>query len=303
MLRTILVPLDGSALSEQALPVAARLAHAAGAALHIAHVHTFATANPITVEGMPVIDDELRSLAADHERAYLERVAAPLAAARLAPLTALLEGPVAPTLAAHARAIDADLIVLTSHGHSGFTHLWLGSVAETLVRGSGVPLLLLRPDASGAAGPFRRILAPLDGSATAEEILPHAAGLAALEGAELCLMRVIDTLPVPEIMPFAEHYRMGEALIAEARAQAEAALERAAERLRAGGASVSTLVTEGAQPTRAILEVCASRSVDLLALATHGRGGLRRAFLGGTADKLLRGAALPALIYRPPEPE
>jgi nucleotide-binding universal stress UspA family protein len=78
MFRNILVPLDGSPLSEQALPVAARLARAANATLHLVHVHTPATLNPIVIEGLPVIDDDLRSLAAEHEAAYLARLAAQL---------------------------------------------------------------------------------------------------------------------------------------------------------------------------------------------------------------------------------
>lgn len=300
MLRTILVPLDGSALGEQALPLAARLARAAGAALHLVHVHTSATLHPIVIDGMPVIDDELHSLAADHERAYLERLAAPLAAEGLTPQIARLEGSVAPTLATHAHAIGADLIVLTSHGRSGFDHLWLGSVAERLVRCARVPLLLIRPAPQAPGGPFRRILLPLDGSAAAEAILPHAAALAAVEGAELHLLRVIDPLPVPELLPFAERYRMDEARVAEARGQAAAALDQIARRLRGAGAAVTIEVAEGAQPARVILDVCQARGIDLLAFTSHGRGGLIEAFTGSTADKLLRAAPLPVLVYRPP---
>jgi nucleotide-binding universal stress UspA family protein len=237
MFRAILVPLDGSAMAEQALPVAARLARATDSALHLVHVHVAANPDPIAVEGLPVVDDELRSLAAEHERVYLERVAAPLAEGEFIPVTMRLSSsvaqPVAQALASYARDIRAGLIVMTTHGRSGFAHLWLGSVAESLARHSGTPLLLLRPGEDGVVPdrPFRRVLVPLDGSPLAEEILPHARALAEVDGGELELLRIVDTLPVPESMPFHERFRLEASSVAAERAAAEEYLAELAGRL------------------------------------------------------------------------
>jgi nucleotide-binding universal stress UspA family protein len=74
MYRSILVPLDGSTLSEYALPIACDIARRFGAALRLMHVHMPATPDPIYVEGLPVIDGDIQSLDTDHERAYLERI-------------------------------------------------------------------------------------------------------------------------------------------------------------------------------------------------------------------------------------
>src|ERR671924_671750 len=74
MYRSILVPLDGSPLSEYALPTACDIARRSGAILRLVHVHMPATPNPIYVEGLPVIDERMQSLDRDHERVYLERI-------------------------------------------------------------------------------------------------------------------------------------------------------------------------------------------------------------------------------------
>jgi nucleotide-binding universal stress UspA family protein len=74
MYRSILAPVDGSPLSEYALPTACDIARRSGATLRLAHVHRSATPDLIYVEGVPVIDERLQSLGQDHERAYLERV-------------------------------------------------------------------------------------------------------------------------------------------------------------------------------------------------------------------------------------
>src|SRR5512138_2571716 len=74
MYRSILVPLDGSPLSEYALPMACDIARRSGALLRLVHVHVLYTPAPIYVEGMPVIDEQMHSLGKAHERAYLEGI-------------------------------------------------------------------------------------------------------------------------------------------------------------------------------------------------------------------------------------
>ncbi len=306
MPRVILVPLDGSPAAERAIGLAARIARASEATLNLVHVHTPATLDPISIAGMPVIDAEMRSLAADHERAYLSLVAAQVAGPDLAPVIARLEGPVIPTLVAHARAIHADLIILTTHGRGGFAQFWLGSVADALVRNAVAPLLLLRPKTPVAAfesEPFRRIMVLLDGSPRAESVLPHVQDLAAREDAEVILLQVVDTLPAPNAMPYADIYRLDQTTIGKARAAAHEYLEARAEPLRMAGLTVHTQVNQNDEPWRAILSAAEANTVDLIAMATRGLGGMTKVFLGSTADKILRGSTLPVLLIRPPEPQ
>lgn len=299
MFRVILTPLDGSRIAEQALPVATRLARAVGAALHLVHVHSEAAHDPILIEGLPVIDEHLRSLADEHERVYLERLAASVAGEGLQPTVARLSGPVVKTLLSYARDNGVDLLVLTTHGRSGFDRLWLGSVAEGLARHTHVPLLLLRPFGEGTTPSvqFRRVLAPLDGSPPAEEVLTPASALAGIDGGALIVLRIIETQPFPFAVPLPERFRPNEATLAREEAAATAYLQRIAARLAPTPTQTITLRAE--QPARAIIDAAQHLNVDLVAITTHGRSAARSVSISSVADKVLRGIGTPLLIVRP----
>ncbi len=290
MFRTILVPLDGSPVGEQALAAAARLARAVHATVHLVHVHYPNSLTPIVIETLPIIDAELQSLATQHEQFYLEQIAAAPVMQGIHTVTTLLEGEIAETLAAHAQAIQANLIVMTTHGWSGFEHFWLGSVAESLLRMTHTPLWLMRPGepAQRAAQPLRRILVPLDGSTLSEQVLPHAQALASLDGARLILTRVM-----------ARRRRSDEASDAEQKQQIEAYLQEIASRLEAQGVPADIAVGAAEQPARALLTLSRELQVDAIALATRGQGGWQRMMVGSTADKIIRASPIPVLAVRP----
>jgi nucleotide-binding universal stress UspA family protein len=300
----IVVPLDGSELAERAVPVAAELARRARAEVRLVHVHVPLAAEPIYVEGLPVIDEHMRSLRREHEQAYLDRALERLAGG-IAASAAILEGPVAEAVASYARNQGAALIVMTTHGRGAFERAWLGSVAEELTRVSPVPLLLIRPGAEAVTGAFGRILVPLDGSPLAEAVLEHAVRLARLEArAELILLEVVQpltaavwvadpALAAPLAAP--EMVRRGEE-------EARKYLDAVAHRLEAEGVRVHARVEVAANVALAILEAARREQADLVALATHGRTGLVRLALGSIADKVLRGSPTPVLLFRPPKP-
>jgi nucleotide-binding universal stress UspA family protein len=299
---TILVPLDGSPTSEQALVTAARLAQHGQVALHLAHAHSPFTTAPITIEGLPVIDNQLRSRAADHELTYLRRAAASVSTA-VEPIVARLEGPVAFALSSYCQDIGADLLVLTTHGRSGFTQLWLGSVAEALLRSLSVPMLLLRPAPTPVPSlPFRHILVPLDGSALAEQILPHAVALASHDGAELTLLRVVEGQSASD-SGRSTLYRPHEMSVAGQRDTADLYLGRLAAELLAAGHPAHTVVVAAEHPARAIIVAAEERGADLIAMATRGRSGFARTLLGSVADKVIRAGTLPVLALRPSPPD
>ncbi len=288
MIRVILVPLDGSPSGEQALAAAARLARTQGATVHLVHVHYPNALNPIVIETLPVIDAELRSLAAEHERVYLEQIAAAPVLQGIATICARLEGPVAETLANYAQTIHADLIVMTTHGWSGFEHFWLGSVAESLLRLTHVPLWLMRTgeSAARAAQPLQQILVPLDGSPLSERVLPKARALAAIDGARLILARVVAR-------------RTEQARSDDELREAEAYLQRHAASLSAEGIAADVAVSIAGQPARALLDLSRELQVDAIALATRGQSGWQRMFVGSTADKLIRASPIPVLAVWP----
>jgi nucleotide-binding universal stress UspA family protein len=304
MYRNLLVPLDGSTFGEHALPFACSIAQTSGAVMHLAHVHVLN--DPIYIEGMPVIDTELHSLAREHERAYLERIRDDLRSTReLAVTCANLDsdGSVAGTLAHYAEANKIDLAVMTTHGRGGLARAWLGSVADALVRCSHVPLLLLRPGdgAPDLAQPpqLKRILVPLDGSALSEQILDSALELGEQAQAEYILLRAVEPFVITGYAPMAQASRLDVKLTQEQLAEAQRYLDHVADRLRAAGhrTQTRTLLTEQVAVT--ILDEARRQNTDLIAMTTHGRSGLARLLLGSVTDKVLRGATLQLLIMRP----
>jgi nucleotide-binding universal stress UspA family protein len=312
MYRSILVPLDGSPLSEYALPVACAIARRSGAALRLVHVHMRATSNPIYVEGLPVIDEHMQSLNTVHERVYLERIRDRIIAEQDRNVTIAIRDPVsdvgrdvtvADALAADAAATNTDLVVMTTHGRGGLARFWLGSVADTLVHLSSVPVLSLRP--AEPVPPidhppvFRHILIPLDGSALAEQILEPALALGDLTRAAYTLLHVVEPFVLPGYAPLAQHTHLDTQLTQAALAKGQRYLDDLAQHLRTDGRQVHTRALLAAQPAAEILDTAQAQSADLIALATHGRSGLARLLLGSVADKVRRGADMPVLLYRP----
>ncbi len=141
------------------------------------------------------------------------------------------------------------------------------------------------------------ILVPLDGSPLAERALPYADALARATGASLTLMTAIEhdqdgmLARLPALRERLEH---------GARDQAAQYLERSAALLRAWGRTVSTLIT-GGRPAEEILDAAERLDAALIAMATHGRGGLQRWLVGSVADKVMRLSPRPTLLVRPAE--
>jgi nucleotide-binding universal stress UspA family protein len=309
MITSIMVPLDGSALSEQALPLASRIASSAHATVHLVQVHapsyTIETAD-LRPGAVPTIDTTLDHEIRAGERSYLAAFQRRLSDEHgIKATTALLDGPIVEALRRHAAAISADLVVMTTHGRGAVSRFWLGSVADGLVRQSHAPVLLERPHAPPAHRPapsqMQHILIPLDGSALAESIIEPAVTLGAPLGACYTLLHVLDPLLLVGAAPLL--YTAVPDVERERERELSAAryLDGVAARLRERGLNVTTRVVLSPSPAPAILEQAHEAGVDLIALATHGRSGLARVMLGSAADKVVRGAEMPVLVYRPAE--
>jgi nucleotide-binding universal stress UspA family protein len=295
MYHAIMVPLDGSSFGEHALPYAISIARHTGAQLHLAHVYDIPPP-----ESGDSVDAELRA----YEQAYVEGFVPRVQPHCQGPITTIqLDGPTAVELHDYAMAITADLVIMTTHGRGALSRLWLGSVADKLVRQLPMPVLLVRPHEPAPdfahVPTFKHILIPLDGSALAEQILPHALALGRLAQAEFTLLQAI----APVIGAYStELYGAGwsDQVLEQVRTNARAYLDGIAAPLRAKSLHVRTVVAD-TFPMTAILDYARAHAVDLIALATHGRSGVARWLLGGVADKVLRSAELPVLLYRPQE--
>jgi nucleotide-binding universal stress UspA family protein len=299
--RSILVPLDGSPFAEQAVPLASRIAQRSGGKLRLAFVHKLPAA-PVDSAAAKLFTS-IETVTRKAERAYLRGIQAKLREGGIRLSSAVtLTGEPGPALAQYAQEMAIDMVVMATHGRGGIRRAWLGSVADHLIRHLEVPVLLVRPTEGAApqgglgAG---RILVPLDGSPLAEEALDAGAALARIWDTELSLLQVVrPVLPSPDPgLPDPSAY--DEELTEMCRTQAQDYLDDVVERLRARGLRSTGVAVVGWSTVDSILDVARPERVALVVLATHGRGGLRRLALGSVADKLVRGADVPVLVYRP----
>jgi nucleotide-binding universal stress UspA family protein len=300
MARCILVPLDGSVLSESALPRAAALAKLFGEHLHIVRVHTpvlaYALAEAPVVIADPSWDAEVRKNARD----WLEKRAAELKSSLgIAVTFELRAGTPGEQIVEAAREHDARMIVCTTHGTNGWAPQWLGSVTDDVIRHAANPVLAMSEAATLGAPELRKILLPLDGTVLAAAILPDVRDLARASGATVDLYRVVGPPWVGDVadgLPSGNVDRFGQGGAADL---AKVEIDRTAEDLRLSGVRSTVTVEVSTNPTRAILNRIAATLPDVVAMATHGRG-MSRLFVGSVADKVLRAGGRPVLCWRPP---
>ncbi len=297
---SILVPLDGSALGEYALPLALGIARRSGATLHLVHVCTQPPADAAAFNRAMFAPHHQQACAeAEH---YLNDMAARLGESSQATIqTQVLEGPepLADVLEAHAEAIGAVMIVLTTHVRGGLTRLWMGSVADRLLRRTRVPLLLTRPQehvlelAQHLSEPgLDHILIPLDGSRRAEDAIKPALALGSLANARYTLLQAIEPLALG-FAPTAG--RVSEQFLQEWHANARTYLESIAAPLRHAGNIVATH-TVALPAALAIVEGAQQYRADMIVMSSHGRSGVARLLLGSVADKVVRSATVPVFI-------
>ncbi|HKU61584.1 MAG TPA: universal stress protein [Gemmatimonadales bacterium] len=298
-MRHLLVPLDGSGFGESALWLAGSIASRTGCGLELVTVNTPAVHPDIPADMAAEIESTCRIRAGTYLDTRAEEVRRRL---RIAVHTAVLEGEVSSAVAARVRSDPPELVVMSTHGRSGPSRFFLGSVADRLLRELHCPFILVRPATGFARGELpeaARVLIPLDGSPLAESVIDRVAGLCRSDSAELRLVRIVDPGEVfpagaPMLLP-SPRPDPTEARIAAASAY----LERRASKLREAGWRVEQEVVAAWNPAAEVLRVAEEHRCDLIAIATRGRTGVQRMLLGSVADKVIRGATTPVLAVNP----
>ena len=208
-------------------------------------------------------------------------------------------GPVAEVLEAYAQRNDVDLIVISTHGRGGIARFSLGSVTDSLIRHTSIPVLVVKPSTSylnpHVIEGFKRIIVPLDGSKLAEQILPRVLTLAKLEEAEITLLNVL----LPHSYSQKESPDSNLPWWDEDISLAQAYLLRIAGKLRRSGVAVTTDIVIGDNIASAIGDFAGREKADLIAIATHGRGGLARMLRGSVADAVMHSSRLSMLVFKP----
>ncbi|MGK2964468.1 MAG: universal stress protein [Tepidiformaceae bacterium] len=268
----IVVPLDGSKNAENAIPAAASLQALYGCEIRLVHV----------AENRPKTPQDLERARATFVE-YAEEAATRLGAGTR---TAELLVDSSPARAILDNASDARFIVIATHGRSGFKATILGSVADKVVRGSRVPVLVV-PGVGTPAAAFatRSIMVALDGSDAAEAGLEVARDIARRAEAGIVLARAYR-VSVPVGIEFSYYpIDMIEGYEAETQAYLQS-MARDGER---------QLVLQGL-PAEAIVDAAGQIGADMVVMATEGKGLAGRLALGSTTDRVMHSLHRPLLV-------
>lgn len=296
--RRILVPLDGSPTAEHALRHAAAIARSLGAEIRLlrvleAHV-------PLPDSLLEAVDWKLLRLEAE---AYLDAIAARLRDQGLEAASAVVEGKAADEIVRHVRDQGADLVVVSAYGHGGRCEFAAGGTVHKVLSLAPSSLMLVRPAAEGpppeAPVEYRRILAPVDGSAVAEWALCHAAGLARATGAELLVLHV-DRVRAPAwdgLPPDPEELELTQRLGKLRRRRARSYLERLEATLASSDLRVRGRLATAERVAQAVLAVAGEEAVDLIALSAHGKDAAPNA-CGAVPNRLLARSEVPVLVFQ-----
>jgi nucleotide-binding universal stress UspA family protein len=299
MYKRILIPLDGSELAERALPLGEQIARAHGGELILMRVplaEKMMTSYP--AEYSLLWPEQSLQLSQQMSHDYLNQVLARYEGGGLTARALLVEGDVAGGIVDTAVAEKADLIIMSTHGYSGLTRWMLGSVTERVLREAHCPVLAVRD-----AEPIEQILITLDGSYLAELALEPAFALAQACNSQVTLLQVTPDKELAQSRQ-AEGIDQTEAEQAhkELGVGIQRHLDRLVERYAPSGLSVKAVVASGS-PAATILDHIEYYHVNVAAMATHGRTGLRRWVYGSVTEKVMRGAQCSMLIVRAHSPE
>lgn len=301
----IMVPLDGSKLAEEALPAAIAFVQRAGTSGKLLLLRVSSVDHLIYSRGGPF---EVPGAVHEEIDAYLAQREQEVRAAGVPVETIHAQGDPATAIVDMAHDHYADLIIMATHAREGMSRLTHGSVADRVLQGATVPVLLLKHGEEPASlfpqEAHPHLLAPLDGSELAESVLLRVTSLAKQLGASVTLLRSLDLPDLTAGAPgrAAASNDMVRAIVPTERQAATQYLEQVQQRLQAQGIPTARAVTEGG----AALDIAAharelkqAGQAVLVVMATHGRTGIGRWLYGSVAGAVLHLADAPLLVIRP----
>lgn len=301
----ILVPLDGSALAEEALPTAAAFVQRAGKAGKLILLRVTYMEYLVYSRGGPF---EVPSGIHQEVDAYLARLEAQMKSDGVPVEVVRAEGEPAIAIVDIAHDHHADLIIMVTHAREGMSRLVHGSVTDRVLQESSAPVLLLKhgeqPDRVFSIQGRPHLLVPLDGSELAESVMLRAVSLAGQMGAPMTLLRSLD---LPDLTVAGT--RQGGmtpadigVIVPTERQHAMQYLQQMQARVQAHGIPTAVLVTEGSAAEDIAGQAKALEQAGhavMIVMATHGRTGVGRWLYGSVAGAVLHLADVPLLVVRP----
>ena len=288
-MKRILVPLDGSKLSEKVLPQVELLAKQSNAEVILLRVVPFSWPNEFL--HVREMGDKLDKEASD----YLFTINAKLVEKGISGECCVHEGSVPEIVCDFAKENGIDLIAMSTHGRRGVKRWALGSVADKVIQTSSVPVLLYRITGEKVTSPhYKNILIPVDGSHFSENVFPQARYLVELFKAKVWFLHVIDTHLVESFTALKDNIIEDDGKSIENIQNYFSTIEK---RVKETQVAYELVIKKG-NPAETICDFAKENEIDLIAMSTHGRGGIARWALGSVADKVVQSSSKPVLLIR-----
>jgi nucleotide-binding universal stress UspA family protein len=298
-IQNIVVPIDFSLLSIQAIETASRMARRFDASIHLAHVRQFDYLGDFVAPVPPMAPFSFMPYGQDRERSVLKELNALAREHGVSSSTCHVLGGAPPfdEICRVAQEIPADLIVMPTHGRTGLKHVFLGSTAERIVQHSPCPVFVVREKKRRSkAGPLysiNTILVPVDFSDCSREGLRYAIGFANEFGASIILLHA-TYLGYIYSSEGTAIYDIP-ALQKVARKNAQRHMRQLVRAVNFGGVKFEAAFTDGS-PVSDICSFAKEHDVDLIITSTHGLTGLKHALIGSVAEQVVRRASCSVLV-------
>jgi len=293
----ILIPTDFSEYAEQALTQAIHFAKKYQSELHILHVNTLFDSNPEMFGNTRVIND-IQRMSENFIGKQINKIAENESLENLRVIQEHEQGiSAAPTILEYSNEKHIDLIVMGTHGRRGLGHLFLGSVAEEVVRLSKCPVFTVNTrKKSKKMKQFKNILVPIDLSEISEISVKYAKEIAELYDSKLHLLHVIED-NVPAAYSLVGKLSIYD-LVPDIEEKIKLRMEKSYYSIKDYLKRYKNIILTG-HATTEIIKYAENHKIDLITIATHGFTGIKHLFVGSVAEKVVRMAPCPVFITKP----
>ena len=298
-IQNVIVPIDFSKMSVQAIQIAKQLARRFGASIHLAHVRHLNYATDFVAPAPPMVPFTFMTFEQNAEQTALKELKkmASECGVSSAKCDVLNGAPAFDEICRLAQTIPTDLVVMPTHGRTGLKHVFLGSTAERIVQHSSCPVLVTRGNAlqanNGSRFRIKTILVPVDFSSRSREGLRYAIAFAKEFGGKIVLLHATYLGYIYSAEGTAIYDIP--ALQKAARQNAERKMREFVRAVNFGGVKYEIVFTGGSP----VLDICAfakDHDVDLIITSTHGFTGFTHVLIGSIAEQVVRHAPCSVLV-------
>ena len=299
MFDPILVPLDGSPLAECVLPHTRAIAQAYQAKVNLVRVLDRSQGTE-TSQLFDLVNWQINKTGA---KLYLEKTSSQLQKAGVRVETTVIEGSVASSITEFAKGQKSKLIILSSHGRSGYSQWGISSVTQKIIFSAPTSVLIIRAQQSPTEEKsdqfYSRILVPLDGSRRAENVLPMVAIFARYHRSRIHIVHVVRTPEMARQLPLTpEDQELSNKLVVRNREEAAKYLDQIRQNSPLDGIDVQTHLLVSDNPPLALHQLTDQEHIDLVALSAHGYSGNSQWPYGSMVNNFILYSQAPLLIVQ-----